>query len=247
MFVKVRLAGGLAVIWFTRRELEWDAACRKSSWPLPQSAGSSKGQDCKNWFDLQPTHIAEERLASPQSLSFPCQSYILFGYFLLSTVKFFCFFFPSPSFRRAQVCVHSTVEMCWLVYKGSNIKLDQEILVPLYTESLPSHGSKCHKPNPLTHPQQEKVMKSYCHIVVVTCLPLSRTFLSSSLQLAQNLNDLISWTDGRKNPIQELCACVCICVCVCACVCLQAVQQTNLTQMTVNRHLQDCQHCGPSS
>lgn len=30
---------------------------------------------------------------------------------------------PSPpSFRRVQVCVHSTEEMCWLVYKGSDKK-----------------------------------------------------------------------------------------------------------------------------
>lgn len=66
---------------------------------------------------------------------------------LCSRVPLLSFLSPPP-FRRLQVCVHSTEEMCWLVYKGSDIKMDQEILVPLYTESLPSHGSKCHKPTP---------------------------------------------------------------------------------------------------
>lgn len=52
--------------------------------------------------------------------------------------------------------------------------MDQEILVPLYTASVPPL-------NPLTHPQlQEKVMKSYCHIVVVTCphIPLHESSIS---------------------------------------------------------------------
>lgn len=47
------------------------------------------------------------------------------------------FFSSPPPFRRLQVCVHSSEEMCWLVYKGSDIKMDQEILVPFYTASLP--------------------------------------------------------------------------------------------------------------
>ena len=61
------------------------------------------------------------------------------------------FIFSLLLFRRVQVCVHSTEEMCWLVYKGSNTKMDQEILVLLYNESLPSHVSKCHKSTPRPH------------------------------------------------------------------------------------------------
>lgn len=60
MFSKVRVAVGLAVIWFTRREPKCDALCQRGSWPLPHSADCSKGQDCKGWCDLWPTHIAAQ-------------------------------------------------------------------------------------------------------------------------------------------------------------------------------------------
>ena len=49
----------------------------------------------------------------------------------------------------------------------------------------------------------KKVMKSYCHIVVVTCPLLGGTFLRSSLQLEPGFNDLISRTGVRKNPILD--------------------------------------------
>lgn len=74
-----------------------------------------------------------------------------FSYLLRSTVEFHSFFSlslsPASSFRRVQVRVQSS-EMCWLVYKGSDIKMDQEILVPLSTLFLPSHGSKYHTSTP---------------------------------------------------------------------------------------------------
>lgn len=71
--------------------------------------------------------------------------------------------------------------------------MDQEILVPFYIEFLFSHGRKPNQPPPPDPPTAlgKKVMKSYCHIVVVTCPLLGRAFLSSSLKLAVNLNYLI--------------------------------------------------------
>lgn len=50
MALKVRVAVGLAVMWFTRRELERGAVWRSGSRPLPHSADSSEGQACKSWF-----------------------------------------------------------------------------------------------------------------------------------------------------------------------------------------------------
>lgn len=47
---------------------------------------------------------------------------------------------PSPpSFRRVQVCVYSTEEMCWLVYKGSDESKNG---------SGNSGSGKCYTPTP---------------------------------------------------------------------------------------------------
>lgn len=145
---------------FTRRALgAWCSLARVAAAGLCHTALiAPRDRPVRAGSDLQPTHIAAwlwmgqtwggETLCFPLCLyHFPARSLILCGYLLQPTVLFSLPPSP-PSFRQLQVCVHSTEEMCWLAYKGPGIKMDQEILVPLYTESLPSHGSKCHSPTP---------------------------------------------------------------------------------------------------
>ena len=157
---KVRVAVGPAVMWFYQ-ESAWSvmqSGESGSSWPLPHSPDCSEGPARESWFwfaahphsgaALNGPNLGGETLCFPLCLyHFPARSLILCGYLLQPTVLFSLPPSP-PSFRQLQVCVHSTEEMCWLAYKGPGIKMDQEILVPLYTESLPSHGSKCHSPTP---------------------------------------------------------------------------------------------------
>lgn len=61
MALKVRVAVGLAVMWFTRRELERDAVWRRVAAALCHTALIPlRDRPVKAGSDLQPTHIAAQ-------------------------------------------------------------------------------------------------------------------------------------------------------------------------------------------
>lgn len=157
---KVTVADGLAVLWFARREPDCDGVWQNNTaqrWFL-------KGQQAWMgwvWFAAHPhssaawMDLSEETLCFPHSLYHsPARSLILCGYLLWST------FFSlrlSPPFRRVQVCVHSTEQTYWLVYKGSNTKWIRKFWFPFAT---PPHTP------PHTYPPTAVGRGGYRHIVV---------------------------------------------------------------------------------
>lgn len=160
---------------------EWERGPRESRGSATGTDGVGQSGSCsalapqrerpvKAACDLQPTHIAaqpewpyqRERCAFPTAFIAPCQeSNFIYRGLHSSSVPLFPPRAPPP-FCRAQVCVHPTEELHWLVYKASNTKMDQEILVPLSTRPSPHMAV-----NATNQPRlQETVMRRYCHRVV---------------------------------------------------------------------------------
>lgn len=149
------------------------------------------------WTDVR------EGCSFPYSfLSLPCQE---FNFMRLFTAVYswvpllFSPWLSPPPSHSVQVCVHSAVATSWPVYKGSNIKMDQEILVPFYTDSFPSHGSKCLKlpSRPTRRPGKT------CWKVIATVLSNARSQVEVQSPSSPKVKFWNMWI--QENPSARFC------------------------------------------